>query len=290
MGFYNHWVIFVHNLKNVFRFILNHIKLFWLLFIPLFIIIILTCTNESEAYSQPSEKELLAMLTKAQAYMRENVQDYEYFTNYVVAYDPNEANGNSTGMVLIYLTRNTATNYIRPFTYQGVTNNHYWQNYGYYFAFIDTNNTSSTNPDDLYMYVANFDNSNISARCKQSVILYNNFDIPWWTASGEIRVPTNELAVTTDFTITSQTDLALSSYDTPFWVSGESGMYTTYDLCTLYIGYCPSSSYIEDHSQWQTNHFLLTSDSPYITGISLDYTYTFNIPSRDLLPRYCCKQ
>lgn len=103
MGFYNHWVIFVHNLKNVFRFILDHIKVFWLLFIPLFIIIILTRT--SEAYIQPTAIQEYNILQKCYDLIEDS--DRNIYTHYIIAYE------NGSNVVVLY--SDSATVYVRDF-------------------------------------------------------------------------------------------------------------------------------------------------------------------------------
>lgn len=133
-------------------------------------------------------------------------------------------------------------------------------------------------------------NSSVDARFETRTITHNSDDIVYWNTAN-VDVQANPLTFNPNFTISQQADTDLASYNTPFFLNGYSGLYKTYDLCTLYIGYCPSSSYNQDNPVWQTKAFLLNSESPYLQYVSaLDYTYSFNIPSRDLLPRCCCKQ
>ena len=265
-------------MKEFLKKIFSHVKLFWLLFIPLFVLIILT--NTSEAYIQPTNAQEYHILQKCYDLIEDSERNI--YKHYIIAYE------NGANVVVLY--SDAATVYVRDFNQGGgVVTRRIWTKGVYYIA-ISGDDAEDIDNLTFSIILTPAANSSVDARFETRTITHNSDNI-YYQNSSSIDVAANPITYTPNFTITQQADTDLASYNTPFFLNGYSGEYKTYDLCTLYIGYCPSSSYNQDNPVWQTKAFLLNSESPYLVGVNaLDYTYSFNIPSRDLLPRSCCKQ
>lgn len=165
----------------------------------------------------------------------------------------------------------------------GVVTRRVWTK-GVYYILVSGDDAEDIENLNYSIILTPANNSSVDARFETQYITHNSENIVYWNTAN-IDVQANPISYSPNFTITQQADVDLASYNTPFFLNGYSGEYKTYDLCTLYIGYCPSSSYNQDNPVWQTKAFLLNSESPYLVGVNaLDYTYSFNIPSRDLLP------
>lgn len=90
-------------MKEFLKKILSHLKLFWLLFIPLFILIILT--NTSEAYIQPTNAQEYHILQHCYSLLSESERNT--YTHYIIAYE------NGSNVVVLY--SDSATVYVRDF-------------------------------------------------------------------------------------------------------------------------------------------------------------------------------
>ena len=190
MGFYNHWVIFVHNLKTVFRFILNNLKLFWLLFIPLFVIIILTRT--SEAYLQPTTSQEYHILQKCYDLIDDS--DRNIYNHYIIAYE------NGTNVVVLY--SDSATVYVRNFNQGGgVVTRRIWTKGVYYIA-VSGDDAEDIDNLTYSIILTPANNSSVDARFETQYITHNSDNIVYWGTSN-VDVQANPITYTPNFTILS---------------------------------------------------------------------------------------